>query len=286
MTLLRLPARNFFKTKVHVFPNFATRESSYCSVMEKTVTNIKPARKRLGRLERVGWENWAYLCKISSYAPDSTKGLATRGENDWKEHHHSMKCFFFQLNADLRKLAVNMIPYPRLHFFMPGFAPLTSRRSQTFRTLTVQELTQQIFDARNVMIACNPRNGKYLTYAAMFRGQKLSMKEVEDQMARVQDKNSGHFVEWIPHNAKVAVCNVPPHGMKMSATFIANNTAIQELFKRLNLQFRVMYRRRAFLHWFTEEGMDVQQFTQVKAYWCWSTNTTHRSLSAKHLLSP
>merc|ERR1712061_605259 len=31
-----------------------------------------------------------------------------------------------QLNADLRKLAVNMVPFPRLHFFMPGFAPLTA----------------------------------------------------------------------------------------------------------------------------------------------------------------
>ena len=30
-----------------------------------------------------------------------------------------------QLNADLRKLAVNMVPFPRLHFFIPGFAPLT-----------------------------------------------------------------------------------------------------------------------------------------------------------------
>merc|ERR1712167_162853 len=30
-----------------------------------------------------------------------------------------------QLNCDLRKLAVNMIPFPRLHFFMIGFAPLT-----------------------------------------------------------------------------------------------------------------------------------------------------------------
>ena len=165
----------------------------------------------------------------------------------------------------MRKLAVNMIPYPRLHFFMPGFAPLTSRQSQTFRNLTVAELTRQIFNAKNVMIACDPRNGRYLTYAAMFRGKKLSMKEVEDQMASVQDKNCGHFVEWIPHNAKVAVCDVPPHGMKMSATFIANNTAIQELFRRLNLQFRVMYRRRAFLHWFTEEGMDEMQFTQVRS---------------------
>ena len=44
-----------------------------------------------------------------------------------------------QLNADLRKLAVNMVPFPRLHFFMPGFAPLTSRGSQQYRSLTVPE---------------------------------------------------------------------------------------------------------------------------------------------------
>merc|ERR1712126_209898 len=50
-----------------------------------------------------------------------------------------------QLNADLRKLAVNMVPFPRLHFFMPGFAPLTARGSQQYRALTVPELTQQMF---------------------------------------------------------------------------------------------------------------------------------------------
>ena len=49
-----------------------------------------------------------------------------------------------QLNADLRKLAVNMVPFPRLHFFMPGFAPLTARGSQQYRALTVPELTQQM----------------------------------------------------------------------------------------------------------------------------------------------
>ena len=54
-----------------------------------------------------------------------------------------------QLNADLRKLAVNMVPFPRLHFFMPGFAPLTARGSQSYRALTVPELTQQVSrDAR------------------------------------------------------------------------------------------------------------------------------------------
>merc|ERR1712013_406916 len=48
-----------------------------------------------------------------------------------------------------------MVPFPRLHFFMPGFAPLTSRGSQQYRSLTVPELTQQMFDARNMMASLN-----------------------------------------------------------------------------------------------------------------------------------
>ena len=131
-----------------------------------------------------------------------------------------------QLNADLRKLAVNMVPFPRLHFFMPGFAPLTSRGSQSYRAVTVAELTQQMFDAKNMMAACDPRHGRYLTVAAIFRG-KMSMKEVEEQMRNVHDKNSSQFVEWIPHNVKTAVCDIPPRGLKMSSTFIGNSTAIQ-----------------------------------------------------------
>ena len=100
-----------------------------------------------------------------------------------------------QLNADLRKLAVNLVPFPRLHFFMVGFAPLTSRGSLQYRALSVPELTQQMFDAKNMMAASDPRHGRYLTVAAMFRG-RMSMKEVDEQMLNVQNKNSSYFVEW------------------------------------------------------------------------------------------
>lgn len=68
-----------------------------------------------------------------------------------------------QLNSDLRKLAVNMVPFPRLHFFMTGYAPLTARGSQQYRAVTVPELTQQMFDAKNMMAASDPRHGRYLT---------------------------------------------------------------------------------------------------------------------------
>jgi len=169
-----------------------------------------------------------------------------------------------QLNADLRKLAVNMVPFPRLHFFMPGFAPLTPRGSTAYRQLSVAELTQQMFDTKNMMAACDPRHGRYLTVAAMFRGQ-MSMKEVDEQMLQVQNKHSSNFVEWIPSNIKTAVCDVPPHGLPMAATFIGNSTSIQELFRRVADQFTVMFRKRAFIHWYTQEGMDEMEFSEAES---------------------
>jgi len=169
-----------------------------------------------------------------------------------------------QLNADLRKLAVNLIPFPRLHFFMIGFAPLTSRGSQNFRALNVPELTQQMFDAKNMMCAADPRHGRYLTAACMFRGQ-MSTKEVDEQMLNVQNKNSAYFVEWIPNNIKTSICSIPPRGLKMSTTFIGNSTSIQEMFKRVSEQFTLMFRRKAFLHWYTGEGMDEMEFTEAES---------------------
>ncbi|CAD2097980.1 tubulin beta chain, putative [Plasmodium vinckei lentum] len=140
-----------------------------------------------------------------------------------------------QLNSDLRKLAVNLIPFPRLHFFMIGFAPLTSRGSQQYRALTVPELTQQMFDAKNMMCASDPRHGRYLTACAMFRGRISS------------------------------VCDIPPKGLKMAVTFVGNSTAIQEMFKRVSDQFTAMFRRKAFLHWYTGEGMDEMEFTEAES---------------------
>merc|ERR1719494_1202671 len=101
--------------------------------------------------------------------------------------------------------------------------------------ITVPELTQQMFDAKNMMTACDPRHGRYLTVASCFRG-RMSMKEVDEQMMNIQNKNSSYFVEWIPNNVM---------------TSVGNSTAIQEIFKRISEQFSAMFRRKAFLHWYT-----------------------------------
>lgn len=89
-----------------------------------------------------------------------------------------------QLNADLRKLSVNLVPFTRLHFFLIGSAPLTSRDNQGYTSESVATLTQAVFDPRNMMAACDPRNGRYLTAAVQFRGN-VPMKEIDDEMVKV-----------------------------------------------------------------------------------------------------
>lgn len=169
-----------------------------------------------------------------------------------------------QLNSDLRKLAVNLVPFPRLHFFMLGFAPLTSRGSTAYRATSVAELVAQVFDPKNMMCAADPRHGRYLTASTLFRG-RMATKEVEEQLLHTQSKNSHYFVEWIPNNIKSSVCDVPPKGFKMSCAFIGNSTAIQEMFKRVSEAFTAMFRRKAFLHWYTGEGMDEMEFTEAES---------------------
>ncbi|KAL0932725.1 beta-tubulin, partial [Colletotrichum truncatum] len=167
-----------------------------------------------------------------------------------------------QLNADLRKLAVNLVPFPRLHFFTVGFAPLTT--SSAYMNLGVSELTQQMFDPKNVMSASDYRNGRFLTCSAIYRG-KVSTKHIEEQIRTVQSKNSAYFVEWIPNNVQTAHCSIPPRGLSASSTFIGNSTAIQDIFRRIGEQFSAMYRRKAFLHWYTGEGMDEMEFSEAES---------------------
>ena len=73
------------------------------------------------------------------------------------------------------------------------------------------------------------------------------------------------LAEWIPNNLKCAICDIPPKGLKMAACSIGNSTATQEMFKRVAEQFTSMFRRKAFLHWYTGEGMDEMEFTEAES---------------------
>jgi tubulin beta len=91
------------------------------------------------------------------------------------------------------------------------------------------------------------------------------MSEVEREVANLQDRNSEYFVDWIPNNIQTTLCEVAPKGFDVASTFVGNSTSIQEIMKRVGEQFAAMFRRRAWMHWYTNEGMDEVEFTEAES---------------------
>merc|ERR1712212_128873 len=153
--------------------------------------------------------------------------------------------FSGKLNGDLRKMGVNLVPFPRLHFFLLAQSPLFAPDQAGKVKLTVQEITDQMWSSRNFLANVKSEDGKYLTASCAYRGNIASQTEDD-------------FVQWIPNNIKTSIIDVPPVGTEMSGTFVANTTAIKGVFQRISAQFAKMYKRKAFLHWYKGEGMEME----------------------------
>merc|ERR1711981_1346056 len=80
---------------------------------------------------------------------------------------------------------------------------------------------------------------------------------------KLQTEKADQFVEWIPNNIKSSIVEVPPVDTSISGTFVGNTTALKGIFQRLATQFGAMYKRKAFLHWYKNEGMDEMEFQEA-----------------------
>ena len=92
-----------------------------------------------------------------------------------------------QINSDIRKMMVNLVPFPRLKYFMASHAPITATGDDSEKNHNVIELVQEIFNFYNSMPDINIGKGKYLTASTIFRG-KLSTKEVEKTLISIKEK--------------------------------------------------------------------------------------------------
>jgi tubulin beta len=173
-----------------------------------------------------------------------------------------------KLNGDLRKLGVNLVPFPRLHFFLVSQAPILNEEAASKVNINVPELSKQAYGSKNFYSNVKPDDGKYLAASFSFRGG-MTTQEVDETMTTLQETHSADFVEWIPNNIKsgiVTVGQINPHDPRVainSCTLVANTTALKGIFQRLATQFGAMYRRKAFLHWYKGEGMDEMEFQEA-----------------------
>ena len=105
------------------------------------------------------------------------------------------------------------------------------------------------------MITANPKHGRYFTASAILRG-KISSSEAERACLSIEDKMSSYFVEWIPNNVYCSLCDVPSVGESTSGVLIGNSYSMSWMLKWLSEDFSALFRKKAFLHWYTAVGME------------------------------
>lgn len=168
-----------------------------------------------------------------------------------------------RLNASLRKLAVNLAPFPRLHFASPSHAPLLA--VDEYVPGTVRHLVKEAFAPYNRIADVDPADGVTLTATAVFRGVDVPATHAEREIRRRRDA-SRRSVAWIPDNVQCAVCDAPPVspvGADASCTVLTNTTAVRGVFRRLAAHAAAMVSRGAYVHWYRAEGMEDEQLEEA-----------------------
>jgi len=168
-----------------------------------------------------------------------------------------------QLNGDLRKLGVNLVPFPRLHFFLQSYAPIAGQKKDDKTKLDIKEVCNQVFEEKHFLAQVKEDDGKTLALCMVFRGAGLSSEDVDDQVDKKQKKKSDNFVDWIPNNIKTSLVSMTPQHSTIDCTYVCNTTGLRSIFQRLATQFGLLYKRKAFLHWYKGEGMDEMEFQEA-----------------------
>lgn len=110
------------------------------------------------------------------------------------------------LNVDLNEFQTNLVPYPRIHYPLATYCPIVAPDKAYHEKMSVDEITQDCFEAENQMVKCDPRKGKYMAICLLYRGDVVP-KDVNAAIAQMKVSKKVQFVDWCPTGFKVNISN-------------------------------------------------------------------------------
>ena len=154
--------------------------------------------------------------------------------------------FSGKLNGDLRKMGVYISFYwPRRHCLRQARAPKWNWPSKSWPT------------EHNFLANVKSEDGKYLTASCGYRGP-MATQEVDDEVAKIQQKMAEDFVTWIPNNINSSII-----GVQYEWHICVQYHCDQGRVPKESAQFAKMHKRKAFLHWYKGKGMDEMEFQEA-----------------------
>lgn len=162
-------------------------------------------------------------------------------------------------NLSLRKLAINLVPFIRKHFFLDSMTPLSNLIKKT--PMSTKKLIQAMFDYDNFLAESSNR-GSYpcrsIACQAILPDKTLSAMEIIQMMKKRKKKK---FERWLPCGFQASVSDPPKN--KEIVHFIANDESVQNIYKRIAEHYTMAFRHKAYI-WRYDE-MDEMEFTEMES---------------------
>jgi Tubulin C-terminal domain len=107
--------------------------------------------------------------------------------------------------------------------------------------------------------------------ALLYRGDVVP-KDVNAAVSIIKTKRTIQFVDWWPTGFKLGICNETPPAyipggdlakVTRSMCTLSNTTAISTAWSHLDHKFDLLYLKRAFVHWYVDEGMEEGEFSEA-----------------------
>ncbi|KAM9840486.1 tubulin epsilon chain [Aulostomus maculatus] len=165
------------------------------------------------------------------------------------------------LNMDLNELAMNLVPFPRLHYLVPSLSPLYTLADVHVPSTRLDRIFSDAFSKDHQLIRADPKHSLYLACALLVRG-RVQVSDLRWNIERLRP--SLPFVSWNQEGWKTSLCAVPPVGHACSLLVLANNTCVKPTFMELRDRFTKLYKKKAHLHHYLHvEGVEQSLFSEA-----------------------
>jgi tubulin alpha len=177
------------------------------------------------------------------------------------------------LNLNLNEVVCNLVPYKRAHFLSESFAPLTSKNDTTLSNETphLAQLTYSALQTQTQLVNCDVERGKYMGCTLMCHGDVVP-KDISATVSSIKPKVKINFVDWHSCGTKFGILHKPPvvfsdgdlGSFSRSVCVLSNSTAIGETWTKLRQKFDSLYSKRAFVHWYLNDGIAETEFKEAR----------------------
>ncbi|CAK76657.1 unnamed protein product (macronuclear) [Paramecium tetraurelia] len=156
-------------------------------------------------------------------------------------------------NGDQKKLSTNLIPFPRLHFLTCAFTPIEIVSDLNQKLINLCLPTNSYFSFQNAT-----RN-LYLSQAFITRCNSYYL-DFQYALSKLQNN-----IEWIPDAVFHINCKIENRNLGKTAMHVGNHRDLGHSFKQHCEIFTANFRRKAFIHYYLQDGMDEMEFTEAES---------------------